>query len=106
MKCENCGKNEVSFVYRSSINGRTEEHHLCQACAEKLGYTQKLFNRRSSMRDSFFGNDDFFGDFFSPMPSLLGRMNRKAPSMISLTPCPPSAQRRCRKSRRRRRTIS
>ena len=23
-----------------------------------------------------FGNDDFFGDFFSPMPSLLGRMNR------------------------------
>ena len=46
MKCENCGKNEVSFVYRSSINGRTEEHHLCQACAEKLGYTQKLFNRR------------------------------------------------------------
>ena len=38
MKCENCGKNEVSFVYRSSINGRTEEHHLCQACAEKLGY--------------------------------------------------------------------
>ena len=29
MKCENCGKNEVSFVYRSSINGRTEEHHLC-----------------------------------------------------------------------------
>ena len=60
MKCENCGKNEVSFVYRSSINGRTEEHHLCQACAEKLGYTQKLFNRRPSMRDSFFGNDDFF----------------------------------------------
>ena len=76
MKCENCGKNEVSFVYRSSINGKTEEHHLCQACAEKLGYTQKLFARRPSMVDSFFGNDDFFGDFFSPMPSLLGRMNR------------------------------
>ena len=36
MKCENCGKNEVTFVYRSNINGRTEEHHLCQACAEKL----------------------------------------------------------------------
>ena len=39
MKCENCGKNEANFVYRSSINGRTEEHHLCRACAEKLGYT-------------------------------------------------------------------
>ena len=76
MKCENCGKNEVTFVYRSSINGKTEEHHLCQDCAEKLGYTQKLFTRRPSMMDSFFGNDNFFGDFFSPMPSLLGRMNR------------------------------
>ena len=76
MKCENCGRNEANFIYRSSINGKTEEHHLCQACAEKLGYTQKLFARRPSMVDSFFGNDDFFGDFFSPMPSLLGRMNR------------------------------
>ncbi len=38
MRCENCGKNEANFIYRSSINGRTEEHHLCQACAEKLGY--------------------------------------------------------------------
>lgn len=42
MKCENCGRNEANFVYRSSINGRTEEHHLCQACAEKLGYTRRF----------------------------------------------------------------
>ena len=28
------------------------------------------------MMESFFGNDDFFGDFFRPMPSLLGRMSR------------------------------
>ena len=48
MKCENCGKNEANFVYRSSINGRTEEYHLCQ---------------------SFFGNNGFFGS----MPSLMGR---------------------------------
>ena len=36
------------------------------------------------MRDSFFGNDDFFGDFFSPMPSLLGRMNRMLESQGTL----------------------
>lgn len=53
MKCENCGRNEASFIYRSSINGRTEEHHLCQACAEKLGYTQRFFSKRPSMLDSF-----------------------------------------------------
>ena len=70
MKCENCGKNEANFVYRSSINGRTEEHHLCQACAEKLGYTQRLFEQRPSIMDSFFGNNGFFGS----MPSLMGRM--------------------------------
>lgn len=77
MKCEHCGKNEVSFVYRSSINGKTEEHHLCQDCAEQLGYTRKLFAQRpASMMESFFGNDGFFDEFFSPIPSLLGRMDR------------------------------
>lgn len=70
MKCENCGRNEASFIYRSSINGRTEEHHLCQTCAEKLGYTQRFFSKRPSVLDSFFGNDAFFGS----TPSLMGRM--------------------------------
>ena len=70
MKCENCGRNEANFVYRSSINGRTEEHHLCQACAEKLGYTRRFFDQRPSVMDSFFGNNSFF----SSMPSLMGRM--------------------------------
>ena len=70
MKCENCGRNEANFVYRSSINGRTEEHHLCQACAEKLGYTRSFFDQRPSLMDSFFGNNSFFGS----MPSLMGGM--------------------------------
>ena len=70
MKCENCGRNEANFVYRSSINGRTEEHHLCQACAEKLGYTRRFFDQRPSVMDSFFGNNSFF----ISMPSLMGRM--------------------------------
>ena len=34
MKCENCGKNEVTFVYRSNVNGHVEEKHLCSDCAE------------------------------------------------------------------------
>ena len=42
MKCENCGKNEVTFVYRSNVNGHVEEKHLCSDCAEKLGYTQRI----------------------------------------------------------------
>ena len=76
---EKCGKNEVTFVYRSNVNGHVEEKHLCSDCAEKLGYTQRI-NAGSRMMQNFFGNslfgNGFFDDFFSPMPSLFGRMNR------------------------------
>ena len=45
--------------------------------AEKLGYTQKIAARNRSMMQSFFGGsllgNGFFDDFFSPMPSLMGR---------------------------------
>ena len=80
MKCENCGKNEVTFVYRSNVNGHVEEKHLCSDCAEKLGYTQRLGVQSQRMMQNLFGNslfgNGFFDDFFSPMPSLMGRMNR------------------------------
>ena len=78
MKCENCGKNEVTFVYQSNINGKVTEKHLCSECAEKLGSTQKLAAHSRSMMQNFFGNSmfggGFFDDFFSPVPSLMGRM--------------------------------
>ena len=70
MKCENCGRNEANFVYRSNINGRTEEHHLCQDCAEKLGYTQRFFSQRPSMMERFGGD----GSVFTSMPAMMGRM--------------------------------
>ena len=77
MKCENCGKNEVTFIYQSNINGKVTEKHLCSECAEKLGYTQKIAARNRSMMQSFFGGsllgNGFFDDLFSPMPSLMGR---------------------------------
>ena len=78
MKCENCGKNEVTFVYQSNINGKVTEKHLCSECAENLGYTQKIAAHSQRMMQNFFGNSlfgsSFFDDFFSPVPSLMGRM--------------------------------
>ena len=79
MKCENCGKNEVTFVYRSNINGRVEEKHLCSECAEKLDYTQRIQAGGRSLMQNFFGRnsllgDSWFGDLFPAMPSLMGRM--------------------------------
>lgn len=75
MKCEHCGKNEVSFIYQSNINGNIEEKHLCAECAEKLGYSRRIAAQSQRLMNSLF-HDDFFGSFFSPMPSLLGRMDR------------------------------
>ena len=72
MKCENCGKNEVTFVYQSNINGKKTEQHLCHECAEKMGYTRAFAAHNRAMMQSFFGGSLLDG-FFSPMPSLLGR---------------------------------
>ena len=77
MKCENCGKNEVTFVYQSNINGHVEEKHLCSEYVEKLGYTQRINAHSQRMMQNFFGRgslfgSSFFNDFFSP--SLMGRM--------------------------------
>ena len=77
MKCENCGKNEVTFIYQSNINGQVTEKHLCSECAEKLGYTQRINAHSQRMMQNFFGRgslfgSSFFNDFFSP--SLMGRM--------------------------------
>ena len=72
MKCENCGKNEVTFVYQSNINGQVTEKHLCSECAEKLGYTQKIAAHSQRMMQNFFGGG-LFDDFFSPVPTLMGR---------------------------------
>ena len=75
MKCENCGKNEVTFMLRSNVNGKVTERHLCSECAEKLGYTQRIMARSQRMMENFFGGG-FLQDFFSPMPGLLGGMDR------------------------------
>ncbi|MBR3641341.1 MAG: UvrB/UvrC motif-containing protein [Oscillibacter sp.] len=79
MKCENCGKNEVTFVYRSNVNGKVEEKHLCHECAEKLGYTQRVFANRNSLFGDVFGDRGWFGtpllgDFFPSMSNWMGRM--------------------------------
>jgi protein arginine kinase activator len=78
MKCENCGKNEVTFVYQSNINGKVTEKHLCADCAEKLGYTQRIAAHSQRMMQNFFGDSfgSFLDDFFTPMPSLMGGMCR------------------------------
>lgn len=71
MKCENCGKNEVTFVYHSNINGRVTERHLCRACAESKGYTADLFwDPRSGSR----WGRSLFEELFLPSAVGAGRL--------------------------------
>ena len=63
MRCEHCGRNEATFHYQRTVNGRTEEAHLCPECAAELGYSTDF---------SGFGN--MFGDTFSSVFSLLPSM--------------------------------
>lgn len=78
MKCEHCGKNEVTFVYQSNINGQVTEKHLCADCAAKLGFTQRIAASRQRMMNSFgslfsnpFGGlSDGFDQFTAPRLSM------------------------------------
>jgi protein arginine kinase activator len=37
MLCKNCGKRQATTHVKRTINGKTEEYHLCHECAVKLG---------------------------------------------------------------------
>ena len=82
MKCQNCGRNEATYYYKSSINGRVTETHLCADCARKLGYVQRM------QPDSFFG-DDFFSHPFRLFEPLLGgfgnRLLTEFPDPVDVT---------------------
>ena len=71
MKCERCGKNEATFYFKSNINGKITEQHLCSDCAAELGYTDKL-RRRSLFDDDFFTRPfRLFEPLFEPMGARL-----------------------------------
>lgn len=71
MKCERCGKNEATFYFKSIINGKITEQHLCADCAGKLGYTERL-RPRSLFDDDFFTRPfRLFEPLFEPMNARL-----------------------------------
>ena len=89
MKCENCGKNEVTFVYHSNINGKVEEKHLCSECAGQLGYMKKLVLHSRAMHEELFGSRLFgrsmFEDFFSPRMGWLSPFEELFEEMPALS---------------------
>ena len=73
MRCDRCGKNEATFYYKSNINGKVTQVHLCPQCAEELGYTDSF--RSAGMTGGLFG--DFFSRPFGMLaPFFSGRGSR------------------------------
>ena len=67
MKCDRCGKNEATFYYKSNINGRVTETHLCPDCARAMGYAGSMSGRMSSWFD-----DDWFDRPFRMLEPFFG----------------------------------
>ena len=86
MKCQNCGKNEATFYYKSNINGRVMESHLCPECARQLGLVQDM---RRPMMSSLWDDDDFFTRPFRMLEPLLGgfgsRLLTEFPEPVDVT---------------------
>ena len=93
MRCDRCGKNEATFYYKSNINGRVTETHLCPDCARAMGYAGSMSGRMSSwFNDDWFDRpfrmlEPFFGGFGSrmltefPQPvDVLGQARESTPA--------------------------
>ena len=84
MRCDRCGKNEATFYYKSNINGKVTQVHLCHQCAEELGYTDSF--RSAGMTGGLFG--EFFSRPFGmlePFFSGLGsRMLTEFPEPVDV----------------------
>ena len=86
MNCQNCVNNEATFYYKSNINGRVMESHLCPECARQLGLVQDM---RRPMMSSFWDDDDFFTRPFRMLEPLLGgfgsRLLTEFPEPVDVT---------------------
>lgn len=78
MKCQNCGKNEVTFKFTQVINGVKKELNLCDSCARELGLKDMNFSMPISF-SSFLS--DFFNDYSDNLlPSFMGTQAKECNS--------------------------
>lgn len=91
MRCDRCGKNEATFYYKSNINGKVTQVHLCPQCAEELGYTDSF--RSAGMTGGLFG--DFFSRPFGMLEPFFSGLGSR---MLTEFPEPVDVLRQARES--------
>ena len=81
MKCQRCGNNEATYHYKTNVNGKITEAHLCQDCAAQLGENENVFGQVDKMFEDMIGS--FFGRSSGFMPSWSMRpMSFAMPAMV------------------------
>lgn len=93
MKCQNCGKYEANFHYKSNVNGQITEQHLCQECAANMegsvfSKAQREMDDGRNVQQSFFFPQSMIGGY-----SLWDNMARSffgdlwsAPQIVMISP--------------------
>ena len=78
MKCQKCGRNEVSFHYTTNVNGCVTETHLCSQCAAESGYDIGQMFDMGNFFDGMFPMHGEIGGFM-PMAIPVMRTNAMLP---------------------------
>ncbi len=55
MKCQKC-ENIATYHYTKTVNGHTQEYHLCSECAKEEGFAQNLSFDFGNFFTEFLGN--------------------------------------------------
>ena len=63
MLCERCGRNQANTYLKQIINGSVKEIHLCEECAEQLGYN--MLSNLNPFEDMGINVGNLLGGFFS-----------------------------------------
>ena len=84
MKCEKCGKNEVSFHYSSNINGKITEKHLCSECAAEFEHSEDYTNTMSMFDEMNGMFNNMFGSIFErlSLPGAWDDFGFRMPTMV------------------------
>ena len=86
-RCDNC-ENEATVFYRVSVNGHTEEMHLCADCAEREGVPMGFEPFSAPFSEEFFP----LGSLFFPEIRTLARERTLAPEAPAVKTAAPTEQ--------------
>ncbi|MBR6726414.1 MAG: UvrB/UvrC motif-containing protein [Clostridia bacterium] len=85
MLCERCKKNNATFFYNETVNGKTTSLSLCHECAKELEAEGKLHSHGFDGAAHFGEIDDLFSGFFAPAKKAHTPANEKRCTLCAST---------------------